>query len=252
MRCQCEDKFYLIQDREDWYGFSEKQLKRTYRFQMTKIAISEWLRDYVQTTGETCAFIPNGLDFDYFKMTVPIETRNKYSVAMLWNADERKRMDVAIDALKIVRENFPQLCVCAFGSTKRPDSLPEWIAYVQRPDRDCHNGIYNHAAIFIATSDQEGWGLTPCEAMICGAAVACTDIGGYRSFAKDGVTALMSSPGDAELLARNICRLISDDNLRIQIAKAGHENIKRFSWGRSLGKIEKLLNGSQRRVMYER
>ena len=83
--------------------------------------------------------------------------------------------------------------------------------------------------------------MTPCEAMICGAAVVCTDIGGYRSFATDGVTALMSPARDVVALAKNICRLIEDDQMRIRIARAGHENIKQFSWERSVNTLIEVL-----------
>ena len=160
---------------------------------------------------------------------------------MLWHKDERKRTQDAVAALRMVRSRFPKLHVIAFGVPDEPRDLPEWITYVQKPDRKKHNEIYNRASIFVASSEQEGWGLTPCEAMICGAAVVCTDIGGYREFAENDVTALMSPVRNPQMLALNIIRLIEDDALRIRLAMNGRDLIRRFTWDRSVDELLKML-----------
>lgn len=235
-----EDKYYFIQGREDW-DVSKNEVYETYRYPITKIAISKWIIEGIEDAGANAYYVPNGLDFDYFKMTNPIEDRISTEVAMLWHNDDRKRTEDAVAALKIVREKYPELHVTAFGVPDKPSDLPEWITYVQKPNKETHNKIYNNAAIFVASSEQEGWGLTPCEAMICGAAVACTDIGGYRSFAENEVNALMSPVRDPSTLAKNICRLIEDKNLRIRIAKTGNVTIKKFTWDNSFAKMKSLL-----------
>lgn len=236
-----ENKFNFIQDYEAWFGTTPEQVDATYRYPMRKIAISEWLVEKVKAAGGQAAYVPNGLDFEYFKKEKPIENRRATEVAMLWHRDDRKRTEDAVAALKIVREKHADLHVNAFGAFERPTDLPNWITYFQRPDRETHNRIYNEAAIFVASSEQEGWGLCPCEAMICGASVACTDIGGYRSFAVNGKTALMSPARDVNALAVNICRLIEDDALRVKIATAGHMEIKQFTWERSFKLFKKAL-----------
>ena len=234
-------KFNLIQDFEAWFGWTDEDVYKTYRYPMTKIAISNWLADKVSDAGSKAVVVPNGLDFTYFKMTNEIEDRKPMEIAMLWHVDDRKRTEDAVAALRIVQGRYPNLHVAAFGSQPKPSQLPVWITYYHRPDKETHNRIYNNAAIFVASSEQEGWGLTPCEAMICGAAVACTDIGGYRMFANDGETALMSRVRCPEDLADNICRLIEDDKLRCRIASKAHENIKQFTWERSFAKFESAL-----------
>ena len=66
--------------------------------------------------------------------------------------------------------------------------------------------------------------------MICGAAVACTNIDGYSIMAKQEDTALLSAPGDFKALADNIARLIANDELRYKIAENGHKNIQKYRW----------------------
>ena len=79
------------------------------------------------------------------------------------------------------------------------------------------------------------------EAMICGAAVACTDNKGYLEMAKDGETALVSPIKDSKALAENIIRLINDDELRHRIAANGNRFIQRFTWDESYAKLKSIL-----------
>ena len=241
-----EDKFNLVQDFEAWFGMTPEEVFETYRFQMTKIAISDWLAEKVADAGSNAIVVPNGLDFRYFHLARPIESRSKMEIAMLWHRDERKRTEDAVAALRLVHGKYPTLHVTAFGALPQPDGLPDWITYYQRPDRETHNKIYNDAAIFVASSEQEGWGLTPCEAMICGAAVACTDIGGYRMFAKNEETALLSPSRDVQKLADNICRLIEDDALRTKLASEAQKNIRQFTWEKSFEKLKNVLLAKSR------
>lgn len=236
-------KFNFVQGFEAWGEWTSEKVFETYRYPMTKIAISQWLADTVAEAGAKAIVVPNGLDFEYFRLSRPISERAPASIAMLWHIEPQKRTEDIVEALKIVRKSHPELQVTAFGATPAPSNLPEWINYHHRPDRELHNRIYNEASIFVAASEQEGWGLTPCEAMQCGAAVVCTDIGGYRMFAKNGETALMSPARDPQALAANICRLIEDNKLRIRIAEAGNKNIHQFAWDSSVTLFESVLNG---------
>ncbi len=144
-------------------------------------------------------------------------------------------------ALDIVHQKYPQLHVNIFGTPKRPHFLPAWYDYHQMPQKQDLNRLYDEAAIFIGTSQVEGWGLTVGEAMLCGCAVACTDIPGYREMATDNETALLSPVGDPEAMAENVIRLIEDDSLRFRIAEAGHKNIQQYTWDKSYALLKQVL-----------
>ena len=58
--------------------------------------------------------------------------------------------------------------------------MPGWMEYYRQPDHDTHNRIYNSSSIYLASSLQEGWGLTVGEAMIYGNAIVCTDTLGFQ------------------------------------------------------------------------
>ena len=84
-------KYYFIQDYEIWErGWDEQRTKATYHYDMTKIVISGWLKDLLKQSGVESIKIPNGFDFNYFKMSVPIEQKNKYSITILYNRNPHK------------------------------------------------------------------------------------------------------------------------------------------------------------------
>jgi glycosyltransferase involved in cell wall biosynthesis len=234
-------QFYFIQGYENWGNVSDIQLRRTYHYPLQIIVISHGLQRIMEEENVACHRIPNGFDFDYFQIHTPIRQKEKYVVTMLYHEMKLKGCDTGFAALALVKQKYPQLCVNLFGMSKQPANLPGWYRYFQCPDKVTHNRIYNEAAIFIGTSNREGWGLTVGEAMICGQAVACTDNSGYREMAIDNETALLSPIQDAQALAANVIRLIEDDELRYRIAENGHRSIKKFRWDESYRQLRKLL-----------
>lgn len=235
--------FYLVQDFENWLGVTNQQVFDSYKFPMNKIAISTWLYNQIKSVdGEkNLILIQNGLDFDYFKLNCDIKTRKRTEISMLYHLDDRKRCIDAINALKIVKKTFPELHVTMFGTPDKPSDVPDYFDYYKRPDKETHNKIYNNSAIFVAASKAEGFGLTPAESMICGCALCCTDIEGFKEFAKNNETALTSPVYDVNALANNIIKLITNDNLRIQIATNGNTLIKQFSWEKKVKQFIKYI-----------
>lgn len=235
-------KFYFIQGYENWGNVTDGMLRTTYRYPLQKIVISKWLKQIMDEENVRCKLIPNGFDFNYFKMNIPVMNKNKYRITMLNHFMERKGCSYGFEALEKVKRVYPQLRVSLFGTQERPSDLPEWYDYYQSPDKETHNRIYNEAAIFLGTSSTEGWGLTVGEAMICGQAVVCTDNPGYREMVVDEETALLSPVKDSEGLAKNMIRLIENDELRYKIAENGHRYIQRFTWEDSYKKLVETFN----------
>lgn len=237
-------KFYFIQGYEDWV-LSEQQLFETYRLPLNKIVIAPWLGEAIAAQGESFTVVENSFDFDYFVKSKEITERSPFTVATYYDGAPHKGFDVALEALTLVHDEYPQLKVLIFGKSARPDQLPEWFEYHQQPNRATHNMIYNDASIFVGASRKEGWGLTVGEAMACGAAIACTDINGYRVMVKDGTTGLLSPVNDAKALADNIIKLINDDDLRQRLAVAGHQFILQFNRDNSYGKFKRRIMAEQ-------
>ena len=211
-------KFYLIQHFENWSG-SEDRVSATWKMPLNKIVISRWLQQIATSINETCCYIPNGLDFVQFGVDVDPTKRSSDHVLMMYHLLDWKGSHDGLDALKRARQSIPGLRASIFGVPDAPKGLPDWIEYHRKPSQAKLRELYNQAAIFLAPSWNEGWGLPASEAMMCGAAVAATDIGGHREFAFHEQTALLSPPKNRDALAANLVRLIGDDPLRIKIAR---------------------------------
>jgi glycosyltransferase involved in cell wall biosynthesis len=95
--------------------------------------------------------------------------------------------------------------------------------------------IYKYAKAFIHLSKIEGFGLTVLEPQAVGTPVIGSNSSTYPEILGD--SAILVAPDDTESIAAQIERVISDDEasekLRAQLATAGKENLKRFSWSSS-------------------
>lgn len=237
-------KLYLIQGFENW-RYSDEEVYRSYNLGLRNIVISDWLHERVKGSGAEAEIIKNGFDFNYFQLNEPIEERDPVTISMMWHTEERKGGPLGLKALKMVRKKHPELKGLMFGVPPRPEDMPDWVTYYQKPDRETHNRVYNGSAIYLAPSYSEGWGLTVGEAMICGAAIVCTDTLGFLEMVRDGENGLVSKCGDAEALAANLCRLIEDRDLRIRLAQRANEDIRAYSWDRSYAKLKAIISDSR-------
>ena len=118
-----------------------------------------------------------------------------------------------------------------FGAQPRGPEIPDWIDYFNNPSQDALvRDVYNQHAVYLSASLAEGWALPPAEAMACGCAFIGTDIGGFRDYASDGDTALLSPPRDRDAMLQNLVRITEDAELRARIQRRGTENIQQFTW----------------------
>jgi glycosyltransferase involved in cell wall biosynthesis len=88
------------------------------------------------------------------------------------------------------------------------------------------------ADVFIDAHRRGGWCNPVIEAMACGTATVCTDIGATRDFAQDGVTSLVVPVDDPQALADAAFRLLRDDALRQTLVRNGLERVQQFSYTR--------------------
>lgn len=233
-------KIYLIQHLETWAG-PEDEVMATWQMPLTKVVISNWLREIAEGLGEKAHYIPNGLNFKAFGVDVAPEERDPHAIAMLFHHSDWKGSRDGLEAICEAKKQIPALKAQLFGVPERPADLPDWIEYFQNPPQHVIRHIYNRAAIFIAPSWTEGWGLPPCEAMQCGAAVIATDIDGHREFAVHNETALLNPARDPAAIVENIRRMTSDHELRLKLAKQGNRHVQQFTWERAITSFEAVL-----------
>lgn len=238
-------KMNLIQDYEIWKGHAEL-VDNSFALPITHMVIAKYLSELVVTkTGVTPVYLPNAIDNNKFYISNLIEERNPLSIIMLYSEEERKGTSYGIEALLRIKENFAGIVVTFFGVYKKPDNLPAWINYIQRPDDLCW--LYNQHAIFFSPSLAEGWALPPAEAMYSGCAIVCTDIGGHHDYAIDNETALVVQPKNIDDMVTRLSSLLQKNNKRVKLGMDANKFIiENFSWEKSicifLNKYNELIN----------
>lgn len=88
--------------------------------------------------------------------------------------------------------------------------------------------LYSSCRAFIYPSLYEGFGLPPLEAMACAAPVIASRIPALEE--TTGGAALLFHPKDAKELAQTILELLDNENARQELAAAGAQRARQFSW----------------------
>ncbi|NJD51369.1 MAG: glycosyltransferase family 4 protein [Candidatus Methanoperedens sp.] len=200
-----------------------------------------------------------------------------------------KGVHVLLEALKTVVEKFPEIQLDAVGPdaetpfefiirveddekvsrlalfydkssgssyfTQLRDKMPKDLAnHINFPGNIAQSQLrayYLNADIFVFPSVwDEPFGMPIIEAMACEIPVITTRGGGITEIVEDGKTGLLVERDDAGGLASAILKLISDDELREKMGKAGRQRvIEIFSWDRVVENLlhnyEKILDGHQ-------
>ena len=223
------EKFYLIQGYETWMG-PKDLVDQTWHAPINKVVISRWLLELGNSIGATnLTHIPIAIDHSLYRVLRPIQGRPRQVVmALSWVAIKGSKDGIA--AIEIAKRNFPDLKVVLFGNSRRPPWVPQWMSYSQNPEQKrIVEDFYNGSSIILSPSLTEGFPLPPAEGAACGCAIVATDIKGHREYVKNNVTGLLSPAQDPQALARNLCLLLGNDDLRIRLARSAGDLIKEFT-----------------------
>ncbi|WP_415920923.1 glycosyltransferase family 4 protein [Tateyamaria sp. SN6-1] len=83
---------------------------------------------------------------------------------------------------------------------------------------------YQALDIYIAPQRWEGFGLTPLEAMACGAPVVATRVGAFEELIEDGVTGTLVDPGDVDQMVTAIAPLLAHPDQRARWSEAARSH----------------------------
>ena len=102
-----------------------------------------------------------------------------------------------------------------------------WAGVVPNDDLPLH---YAAADLLIVPSYSESFSMAATEAMACGIPVVASNVPGPASFIEDGVSGRLVPAGHAPALARAICELLDDDELRGRLGLGGLAAARGMTW----------------------
>ncbi len=149
-----------------------------------------------------------------------------------------KNLPRLIDAWQILHEKLPDHKLVLVG---REDffwhrlktthykllTTPSIVFYGSATDAELAV-LYKNAALLVQPSLEEGFSLSPLEALSFGTPVAASDIAVHREILKDA--AHYFNPTDTNSIASAIIGALSDPTSRIRAQQEGPELLKRYSW----------------------
>ncbi|WP_394186713.1 glycosyltransferase family 4 protein [Metabacillus halosaccharovorans] len=116
------------------------------------------------------------------------------------------------------------------------DNKVKYIGYISDNDLKI---MYEHATGFIYPSLYEGFGLPPLEAMACGCPVIVSNTSSLPEVC--GTAALYCDPYNIEDIGAKMKVLIQNEDLRAELADAGKERAKNFSWDKCAKEIFNVI-----------
>lgn len=207
----------------------------------------------IATTPEAASFVPrcdaivpHGVDTAVF---VPPDDKRRawqetglpgrYGIGTFGRVRPEKGTDRFVEAVCRVLPKYPEFTAVIAGRWKGSDrpfqeALAQRIASAGLSDRVIWLGEvpaherhvwFQRVSLCVAAPRYEGYGLTPLEAMSCGAAAVATRTGIFPTLIEDGQTGYVVDVGDVEALADRIERCIRDPQALLEMGRRGRQHI---------------------------
>ncbi|MEL6565640.1 MAG: glycosyltransferase family 4 protein [Pseudomonadota bacterium] len=145
-----------------------------------------------------------------------------------------KGTDVFVDAMMAVLPNHPDATAIVMGRAVQKDGaflqdlqgkvasagLADRIRFLPEVPVWETPRFYQALDLYVAPQRWEGFGLTPLEAMACGAPVIATRVGAFEELVADGQTGMLIAPGSVPELQTAIATLLDAPDTRADWSKA--------------------------------
>jgi glycosyltransferase involved in cell wall biosynthesis len=162
----------------------------------------------------------------------------KFTILSVCRFYPRKRMDVLVRAVSLLRGRIPQLEVRIVGGGPesarllelsrelRVDTTVNWLGNL---DGNSLAAEYNSTDIFCLPSVQEGFGIVFLEAMAAGKPIVAARAAAVPEVVRNG---LLVEPDNPEALAEAIFDLYRNPDLRHSLGESGPRDVKEFEMRR--------------------
>lgn len=177
------------------------------------------------------------INHEFFNAKKRVFDNGKLNICLIARKHPMKRFSDFIEVWQniknttVVKENISKVFILSHDDLSQFD-IKDFERIVPKDDKEIAFYL-NKSDIYVFTSQWEGFGLPPLEAMGCGCAVIASDAKGINEYAVDGYNALIYEPCDTKALKERILKLCNDRELLKSLRQNGINSAKEFSWHRS-------------------
>jgi glycosyltransferase involved in cell wall biosynthesis len=165
-----------------------------------------------------------------------------------------KRHDILVHSVQALKSTFPHLRLLIVGTGEREEELKTFVSQNQLQEHVMFTGFRMDARrllygmdIFGLPSEVEGEPVSVMEAMNAGLPVAAAATGGIPEITQDGITSLLSTPGDQNGFTEILKTLLIDGEMRRRMGEVGKTRVRElFSAERMTREFEALYEGAYR------
>ncbi|QYG93411.1 glycosyltransferase family 4 protein [Iamia sp. SCSIO 61187] len=175
----------------------------------------------------------NAIEIPLFAEAEPTPTDGTPTILFLGRHDERKGLEVLLDAVADLPRDI-RLWIAGDGPDtarlqRRTSGDPriEWLGRISDADKASR---LRAATVYCAPSLRgESFGVVLLEAMAAGVPIVCSDLPGYRKVVRADADALLFAPGDTAGLARAVTAVLTDRDRAAALVASGRQRAETFS-----------------------
>lgn len=210
----------------------------------------------------------NGANNDFFKV-IPLNEIKEFKtkegvekqkiILTTGSLSDRKGQETVIRAMPAIIKQYPDAHYYSIGYARqgilakmlelsKQLGVENNVHILGYRDNDTVLNWMNAADIYILPStvvenkDIEGFGISVIEAALCKKPAVVTNQSGAMESVEPGVTGLIAEMGNSESIAKQISKLLADENLRMKMGENAMERAqKHFTWVKATAEYEKYF-----------
>ncbi len=213
---------------------------------------TRWLMSQMDAIISTCSaansylkkpadiIIPHGIDIETYKPSDQKKS-DAIDIGVFGRIRPSKGIDLLIDASIPILKNHPHATLKICGETTPKfqsylDAQKQKIAIARLNNQVKFLGkvsfsalpdLYRSMDIVCAVSRNEGYGLTPLEAMASGVAVLTSEAGAWKDIVENGVHGFCVPTGNVEAIREKLEFMIKNPQMLAEMGTAGRQHVEK-------------------------
>jgi glycosyltransferase involved in cell wall biosynthesis len=245
---------------EKFSGFKKILIKFAYNKADKIVAVSKGIKKvleekfYIASDNITVIYNPIPLEEIKVKMSAPVECKffsegNNSIIIGVGRLERQKRFDILLKAFELTIKEVNSARLIILGQGNLEKELKK-LAVNLKIDSQVYFGGFqansyawlSKAALFVLSSDYEGFPMSILEAMACGIPVISSDcLTGPNEIIVNGENGILVPPDDVGALAKKMLILMKDPLLRNKLSCNGQKRAEDFEMGKIISQYELLL-----------